>query len=72
MVFISPFNEEAGTIEIALATLDDTGDDLADLKPDAHIYTGTKVPWLELCDGLPMFTEYRDGEPVSSPADERG
>ena len=58
MVFISPFNTEAGTVEVALATLDDgTG-----LYPDAHIYTRYKVPWLDLCDDLPKYQEYRDGE----------
>jgi len=62
MVFISPYNEELGTVEIALATLDDRGDGLTDLRPDAHIYMGTKVPWLEINDGLPRYTEYRDGE----------
>jgi hypothetical protein len=62
MVFISPYNEELGTVEIALATLDDTGDGLADLKPDAHIYTSSKVPWLDIIDELPRYLEYRDGE----------
>jgi hypothetical protein len=62
MVFISPYNEELGTVEIALATLDDSGAGLADLTPDAHIYTRTKVPWLDIDDGLPRYLEYRDGE----------
>ncbi len=66
MVFISPYNQELGTVEIALATLDDIGDDLADLKPDAHIYTSSEVPWLDLGDELPKYLEYRDGD-VESP-----
>ncbi|MES1926724.1 glutathione-dependent formaldehyde-activating protein [Salinisphaera sp. T31B1] len=27
------------------------------VRPTEHIYTGSKAPWLEICDGLPQFTE---------------
>ena len=27
------------------------------VRPTEHIYTGSKAAWLEICDGLPQFTE---------------
>jgi len=42
-------------VEFALACLDD----VSDLSPDAHIYLGTKVPWLDLNDDLPKFLNGR-------------
>src|SRR6056297_1655196 len=30
----------------------------AALPPDVHIYTSTKLPWLDLGDGVPVFEEY--------------
>jgi len=30
----------------------------AALPPDVHIYTSTKLPWLDLGDGIPVFEEY--------------
>ena len=61
LVFISPYNQELGTVEVAIATLEDG----SGLKPDAHIYTSSKVPWLDIVDGLPRYKEYRDGEKES-------
>lgn len=48
--------ESNGLIEFSLATLDVA----PKLKPDAHIYTGTKVDWVNIDnDGLPMFLNGR-------------
>lgn len=35
-----------------------TLDDKTALAPDLHIYTSTKVPWLQLDDRVPVFEEY--------------
>ena len=32
------------------------------LKPDVHIYTRTKVPWVQLPEGVPVFREYYDAK----------
>jgi len=55
LLFLSPYNRKNGTIEVAIATLDDP----QSLEPDAHIYTSTQVPWFKLCDDLPQHPEYR-------------
>jgi hypothetical protein len=34
------------------------------LRPDIHIYTATKVPWLRLPKGKPAFKEYYDPKKV--------
>ncbi|MBT3967232.1 MAG: hypothetical protein HOD58_10865 [Gammaproteobacteria bacterium] len=58
MLFYSPYNVTAGTVEISIATLDDP----KQLKVDAHIYTATKVPWIKISDGLPQYRGYREEE----------
>jgi hypothetical protein len=37
-----------------------TLDDPKALKPDAHIYTRSKQPWVGLPQGTPVFAEYYD------------
>jgi hypothetical protein len=37
-----------------------TLDDSRAIKPDIHIYTETKVPWVKLPRGTPAFREYYD------------
>ena len=37
-----------------------TLDDPSTVKPDVHIYTRSKVPWLELPADTPSFDEYYD------------
>lgn len=32
------------------------------LKPDVHIYTRSKVPWVKLPDGVPAFEAYYDSK----------
>ncbi|MFT5164639.1 MAG: hypothetical protein ACI9FJ_003246 [Alteromonadaceae bacterium] len=61
LLFSSKYNVAAGTIELAIATLDQT-DDQPELKPDAHIYTDSKVPWLSIDDDLPKHKAYRDSD----------
>ena len=55
LLFLSPYNREDGTVEVAIATLDNAHT----LQVDAHIYTATQVPWIKLCDGLPQYPAYR-------------
>ena len=39
-----------------------TLDDPASVEPDVHIYTRSKVPWVELPDSTPAFRSYYDTE----------
>ena len=41
-----------------------TLDDPSVLRPDIHIYTRTKVPWLKLPKGTPAFKDYYDTKKV--------
>lgn len=41
-----------------------TLDDPSALKPDIHIFTRTKVPWLKLPKGTPAFRAYYDTKKV--------
>lgn len=41
-----------------------TLDDPSALKPDIHIYTRTKVPWLKLPKGTPAFRNYYETKKV--------
>ncbi len=47
--------EDNDLVEFSLATLDVA----PVLSPDAHIYTGTKVDWLSIDDGLPKYLNGR-------------
>jgi hypothetical protein len=37
-----------------------TLDDPASVAPDVHIYTRSKLPWVELPESVPAFTSYYD------------
>ena len=37
-----------------------TLDDPSSIEPDVHIFTKSKVPWVELPDGVPAFDVYYD------------
>ena len=37
-----------------------TLDDPSSVAPDVHIYTRSKVPWVELPEGVPAFRAYYD------------
>jgi hypothetical protein len=39
-----------------------TLDDPSAVEPDVHIYTRSKLPWVELPDGVPSFTSYYETE----------
>jgi hypothetical protein len=56
LIFESKYNRHAKTIEIALASFDN----ISHVKPDAHIYTQTKVDWLLINDDLPQYLVYRE------------
>ena len=45
-----------------------TLDDPASVTPDVHIYTRSKVPWLELPQSAPAFRTYYDPDKVWAPA----
>jgi hypothetical protein len=68
MLFCSRYNQQACTVELAIATLDNNNRNNnnlsfdSDLKPNAHIHISSKVAWLNIDDDLPKYKEYRDGE----------
>lgn len=37
-----------------------TLDDPSAIPPDVHIFTSSKLPWITLSDGIPVFEEYYD------------
>jgi hypothetical protein len=39
-----------------------TLDDPASVSPDVHIFTSTKLPWVELPEGVPAFRSYYETE----------
>ncbi len=41
-------------VHVTLGTLVDT----PSIKPDAHIFVGSKASWFEITDGLPQFKEF--------------
>ena len=41
---------------VRVGTLDDPGS----LEPDAHVFTSTKLPWVQLEGSAPAFEEYYD------------
>ena len=47
------FPEEIGVTTCSL-------DDPAALSPKDHIWVGSRLPWIRLCDGLPEFTQERE------------
>ena len=56
LIFESQHNQLANTTEIALAAFDV----LEDIKPDAHIFTQSKVEWITLNDDLVKYSGYRE------------
>jgi hypothetical protein len=49
-------------VHILAATLDDP----SAIKPQAHVYVGQKLPWVQLSDGLPRYrTVGSEGPPMN-------
>jgi hypothetical protein len=46
---------------VAMGTLTDA----PSIRPDHHIFVGSKAPWHEITDGLPQYAEFADGEPLN-------
>ena len=44
-----------------------TLDDPSSVRPDVHIYTRSKVPWVELPDSVPAFEAYYDSKTLWPP-----
>ncbi|MCO4797805.1 MAG: GFA family protein [Colwelliaceae bacterium] len=56
LIFESKYNRKASTIEIALAAFDTK----VDAKPDAHIFTQSKVEWIEITDNISQHLAFRE------------
>jgi hypothetical protein len=52
----SDYGRRPGLRFVRVGTLDDP----SALRPDVHIYTRSKQPWIGLPDGVPAFEEYYD------------
>lgn len=52
----SDYGRRPGLRFVRVGTLDDP----TALKPDVHIYTRSKQPWVGLPEGVPAFEEYYD------------
>ncbi|MDF1529604.1 MAG: GFA family protein [Sedimenticola sp.] len=54
----APANDTGELVEFTLGTLSDP----LELRPDAHIYVGSKADWYAIEDGMPQFEEGRDSK----------
>ena len=65
-IFRCPSCQVAVFSEYGLATIKfvrgGTLDDPGAVEPDVHIYTRSKVPWVELPEGVPAFENYYDSK----------
>jgi len=52
----TPSNDTGELIEFSLGTLDSD----IDLRPDAHIFVGSKATWYEINDDLPQHENARE------------
>ena len=52
----SDYGRRPGLRFVRVGTLDDPGS----LSPDVHIFTRSKLPWIELPEAAPAFTVYYD------------
>lgn len=50
-------NPQTGSAVIPMGGLDDA----PALRPQAHIFVGSKAPWFEITDSLPQYAEYPTG-----------
>lgn len=57
----APANDSGELVEFTLGTLSDE----PALKPDAHIFVGSKAGWYKITDSLPQFQTDRDSELLS-------
>ena len=49
--------QDGARVHVPLGTIEaDPG-----LRPKAHIFVGSKAPWVEITDGLPQFDEFPTG-----------
>ncbi len=51
-------DEDPGTVSVAVGTFDMP----PDRAPEYHIFVRSKLPWLEINDGLPQFAAYQEPE----------
>jgi hypothetical protein len=51
-------DEDPGTVSVAVGTFDSP----PDRAPEYHIFVRSKLPWIEIRDGLPQFAAYPEPE----------
>jgi hypothetical protein len=54
----TPSNDTGELIEFSLGTLDSD----IPIRPDAHIFVGSKANWSDICDSLPQYEESRNNK----------
>ncbi len=57
---VALWSNYGGAVDVLRFVRVGTLDAPAALPPDVHIYTRSKLPWLELPDGVPAFEAYYD------------
>ena len=60
VMFESPYNHIDGTVELAIALIDEFAEGISCTKSDCHIFVKYKAPWFDITDSLPQFEEYRE------------
>ena len=55
-LIFTPANDKGELIEFSLGTLNDD----IDIKPDAHIFVGSRANWACICDSLPEYEADRE------------
>ncbi|ALM86000.1 GFA family protein [Bordetella sp. N] len=61
---LTRFDADVGTYGLALGSLDDD----PGLRPECHVYVGSKAPWHEIADTLPQHREGVGTAPLSEQA----
>ena len=56
--FLSFFKEEPEMIYLAMGILDGNPEH----PPGYHFFVGSKVDWIDICDGLPQWEEWPEGD----------
>ncbi len=57
LLWVSTDQKDEWANNLAVCAIDNP----ADVRPNTHTYTDTMLPWLEISDGLPRYTEAEMG-----------
>lgn len=60
-ILISYKTDNPDVLGLAIGTIE--GEDAAKLKPQMHIFVGSKAPWYDITDDLPQYDTWPPGGP---------